>query len=87
MKCPVCKGTGKTYRASVDLYSRCDECRGTGEIVRTNEEWLHTMNTEQLADVLSDFYLMGVSHGINGMDITQRANFVEWLKQPHKPFS
>ena len=50
---------------------------------RTNEEWLRTLTTEQLADVLSDFYLMGVSHGINGMDITPRTKWVAWLKQPH----
>ena len=49
----------------------------------TNEEWFKQANTEQLADVIADFYLLGFTHGHNKMDITSRTKWVEWLKQPH----
>lgn len=49
----------------------------------TNEEWLRSATTEQLADVIADFYLLGFTHGHNQMDITSRTKWTEWLKQPH----
>ena len=49
----------------------------------TEQEYLQSCNTEQLADVIADFYLLGYTHGHNQMDITSRTKWVEWLKQPH----
>ncbi len=53
----------------------------------TNEEWLHTLNTEQLAKWLQEH--MDCSNcGCNkdlcykGYDCCELA-FLEWLKQPH----
>ena len=60
---------------------------------QTNEEWLHTLNTEQLADILlhiaDSCYWAGFFKGKEDADgydddyclINQ--NIVEWLKQPH----
>ena len=50
----------------------------------TEQEYLQSCNTEQLADVIADFYLLGYTHGHNKMDITSRTKWSEWLKQPHR---
>lgn len=82
MKCPMCGGIGLTDLHTPNV-GRCTKCNGSGEIEATNEEWLHSLNTEQLADVIADFYLLGYTHGHNKMDITSRTKWSEWLKQPH----
>ena len=50
-------------------------------IVQTNEEWLRSCNTEQLATFLAIVQY-------DGTDLTLKKNHVEkwvaWLKQPHK---
>jgi hypothetical protein len=48
--------------------------------MQTNEEWIHTLNTEQLADAIYDC-TMANSWSFNKDGIKR------WLKQPHKPFS
>jgi uncharacterized phage protein len=48
MKCPKCKGIG-CVGATQDT---CLACNGTGEIEQTNEEYLKSLNTEQLAEWL-----------------------------------
>lgn len=63
----------------------------------TNEEWLQTATTEQLAEYLaSTFDLCGagchhcflanvcLTKAKNGNCLTQEQMIVEWLKQPHK---
>ena len=64
----------------------------------TNEEWLHTLNTEQKAEWLSKIkqpfpcstFLKcdkscGLSTQCRGDDVepTDKERWVEWLKQPH----
>ena len=90
MKCYVCNGTGKRFvptnknAITGNGYTAdCLICNGTGKLVLTNEKWLHTLNTEQLADVIADFYLLGFTHGHNQMDITSRTKWLEWLKEEH----
>lgn len=61
----------------------------------TNEEWLHTLNTEQLAEVLNKIFMtrtfchicpeggvcdIGYECKYHGGNTK---DFVEWLKQPH----
>ena len=57
MKCKHCDGTGTTNWCVNGTFVDCPYCGGTGEIKveQTNEEWMHTLNTEQLADKLTDF--------------------------------
>ena len=61
----------------------------------TNEEWLHTLNTEQLAGFLADkcnevveTVLSDASCDIGDIDNDdywyRRADFVEWLKEKHE---
>jgi len=44
---------------------------------QTNEEWLRSATTEQLAECI-----IGVDYGADDNDI-KIAKLVEWLKQPH----
>ena len=48
---------------------------------QTNEEWLRSASTEELAYILRDTYLLGYTHGHNGADI--HGGWSEWLKQLH----
>lgn len=88
MKCKHCNGDGfiiEVNHGYADKYM-CDHCLGTGIIEpMTNEEYLKSCNTEQLADIIADFYLLGFTHGHNQMDITSRTKWAEWLKQPYSP--
>ena len=53
--------------------------------VMTNEEWIKSMNTEQLAKRLhnNDVYAFFVCK--NGGKVPSVESYVEWLKQPHTP--
>lgn len=50
----------------------------------TNEEWIHTLNTEQLAEVLADVALSvhPFMKQKNRFKLLKK-QFYEWLKQPH----
>ena len=88
MKCKHCHGTGKSnVWSSNGDFADCMYCGGTGEmeIQQTNEEWMKTLNTEQLADKLTDFSFWLV-FAIPTEDKREkvRKRIVEWLKQPHR---
>lgn len=51
---------------------------------QTNEEWLHTLNTEQLAEVLFSWYKLGRLDVINKHTELKKDWLIGWLKQPHK---
>ncbi len=95
-KCPTCNGTGKTQMVTLVQGADfpCIECDGTGEIEMTNEYFLRTATTEQLAEFLADkcnevvdTVLSDASCDIDDIDNDdywyRQADFVEWLKQPH----
>lgn len=56
---------------------------------QTNEEWLHTLNTEQLAEAILQQWIHGAYRGVGEFGLTDkeiecaREDIVEWLKQPH----
>ena len=89
MKCPMCEGTGKEFWVIDGVQEECQKCNGTGEIEQTNEEWLRTATTEELAQMLfnaittsHDFaeYLMHYENQ-SEQDITNA--IVRWLKEKH----
>ena len=89
MKCQKCGGTGKTYKASVDLYSRCDECRGTGTIMKTNDEWFCGLSTEEKAEFLGDIWGRGylTSHFEGNLEFGKKqdkAYWIGWLKEKYE---
>ena len=91
MKCPKCNGRGIVGYFHIDHFVdiECDRCNGRGEVSEvemTNEEWLHSLNTEQLAGWISkvtiDAWFRQVNNELpkpNGAK-----EWVEWLKQPHQ---
>ena len=81
MRCPQCDGNGITM-----FESQCWFCGGSGVVEPlTNEEWLHTLSTEEKADLLfGTFYLAGRNDEKRG-DWKGVDTIMEWLKQPHTP--
>ena len=103
--CDLCKGTGRLLKPWYDTTGAmmgmtgdiCFMCDGTGEITQTNEEWLHTLNTEQKAEWLTNVintnpcgYLLfcdecSLNDKCKEDDYpTNTETWVEWLKQPHR---
>lgn len=102
MKCPICNGKGTQFIADYDgTYDIvCDKCKGKGELdengkpILTNEEYLKSCNTEQLAEAI--YYLTwfhtelderldkNVKNGCYNDDENIKI-VMEWLKQPHTP--
>ena len=92
MRCPKCDGHG--FELLANRFGRirkleCDLCNGTGYLPTTNEEWLHMLNTEQLAEAILLQWIHGAYHGVGEFGLTDkeiesaRDDIVEWLKQPH----
>lgn len=92
MKCPMCGGDGKVlYPGVANYYVECGKCHGTGEVEQTNEEWLKSCNTEQLAEVLWERINGAFNSGYACCLLKQDKDYIgrykrfkEWLKQPHK---
>lgn len=97
--CPKCKGYGIVGSAVPDILrgrgaifssNECDMCHGSGEVEMTNEEYLKSRNTEQLAEAILQQWIHGAYHGVGEFGLTDkeiessREDIVEWLKQPHK---
>ena len=99
--CPKCKGYGIVGSAVPDILrgrgaifssNECDMCHGSGEVPMTNEEWLRSLNTEQLAEFLNLIIRVGPYENepkdfwehVYGRGGEHGAkSIVEWLKQPH----
>lgn len=92
MKCWVCDGLGVTYKSKSRLSAyavrkeTCTRCNGTGEI-QTNEEWIKSANTEQLAEWLRGVYWhcheIDCEHCNYPWRCMEKGDIVDWLKQPH----
>lgn len=78
MKCPKCDGTGEMQICEMGFIGKdeCDKCHGKGYL--NNEEWLHTLNTEQLAECLTK---ISFNTGYDSYNVVYR-KIVEWLRQP-----
>ena len=98
MKCKMCGGAGVIQGQAPGLVSCCPACNGKGFIEQTNEEYIHSLNTEQLAELLTkvdEKFPCGTllkcnqSCGLfekcisDDIEPTNEEAWVEWLKQPH----
>ena len=88
MKCPLCNGRKKILEPCDGallgtVLVTCYACNGTGEVTMTNEEWLHTLPMEEMADeIISHIaHEIGLARYYNDDDVK---DFVEWLKEAHK---
>lgn len=89
MRCPCCNGTGRTQMVTLVQGADfpCIECNGTGEVEMTNEYFLRTATTEQLAELIalicgSNILLVWriIYHcADSNVDAVKM-----WLKQPHQ---
>ena len=88
--CKTCNGLGKIKLMPFGYVCTCAECKGTGETndYMTNEEWLRSATTEQLAEYVLNVWLDGALNvnaefGLNEAQIEKHKGYiVEWLKQP-----
>lgn len=86
MKCPKCNGKGKFIGYYVNdnpVECECVICNGTGEVQMTNEEYLRSCNTEQLAEALTKVVLDLISWNNDPKPSEVRNVLKSWLKQPH----
>ena len=88
--CPKCNGRGTVGYFHIDHFVdvECDRCNGSGEVQMTNEEYLHSCNTEQLADAFFEYrYANATPRQKLWMSASEeciKKDIVGWLKQPHK---
>ena len=95
MKCKYCDGTGKRYSWMLDKRDECPYCNGTGEIEVTNEEYIRSCSTEELAkliykiavtDVLMDRFFTAEVVNAEIVDVDSGIKEAEaWLKEIHEP--
>ena len=83
MKCQRCKGEGKLeYPGFADRYFQCPKCNGTGEVEMTNEEYIRTCSTEELAEFITKVILSDRRFRmtmVGGVEETKA-----WLKEKHE---
>ena len=85
-RCSSCAGKG-FYRVDWQKV-RCEVCNGSGKKPMTEQEYLQTCNTEQLAEELLAWWFDGANtysqFGIFKWEIDEaKEKIMEWLKQPH----
>ena len=88
-KCEACCGSGYINFWTDDGHismRTCRRCDGYGYIKAkpmTNEEWIKSLDTEQLAKRLhnNDVYAFFVCR--NGGKVPSEESYVEWLKEKH----
>lgn len=103
MKCKYCDGTGYVKTISVGGVP-CSACNGTGEVEpfdldaeldrlypqdQTEEEWLKSLDTKQLAKWIDNLLMRCLCRDCNFCPIHKAPHCTcegieEWLKQSHK---
>lgn len=87
MRCPYCKGTGKSNMWINGGNVPCYACKGTGDMEVTNEQWLCLLSTEEKAEWLSKHFHCGdcifEKPMCGGEYDGCKSAFVEWLKEKH----
>ena len=92
-ECPKCKGYGIIGDAVPDILRgrghifssiECPQCNGTGEVPMTNEEYLKSCTTEQLAEWMALRLNPGILLALRMKYHCTDINAVrEWLKEKH----
>ena len=94
-ECPKCNGRGTVGYFHIDHFVdiECDRCNGSGEVSEvemTNEEWIKSCTTEQLAEFIADVCYgllddVWSNDGDTSCDYreTEKNYWGAWLKQPH----
>ena len=87
MKCPKC-GYEQAIYDDINEWWHCPQCHGSGEVPMTEQEYLQTCTTEQLAEAI--YSLVWLNNKLfqqiemDGHDRETDLKIVrEWLKKPH----
>ena len=97
--CKRCKGCGRAVvlvKQKEGFYGTeqtvCPECHGKGVVEQTNEEWIKSLNTEELANFLNLIVRVGPyenepkdfwEHVYGGGGDRGEKSIMEWLKEAH----
>lgn len=91
MKCKHCDGAG-FYENGASQF-KCVYCDGTGEVEQTEQEYIQTCTTEQLAEVIGNIAKNAyqccqdgkTNKCVNRKNCTGYCDYgwEMWLKQPH----
>ena len=90
MICPKCNGNGSIpypidYEQGLFDETNCDLCGGSGEVM-TEQEYLQSCNTEQLADVFFEYRYINATPQqqlwLSANEDFVKGGIVKWLKQP-----
>lgn len=94
MRCPHCYGIGEVLKESDDgigwITKKCRWCNGTGEAEMTNEQWLRTATTEELAETMAERIINShtmfeyILHQDNRREEDLVREIREWLKEIHE---
>ena len=105
MRCPYCNGKGRveypmyadkeqTIQNAVLRFKTCAYCNGTGEVTMTNEEYIRSCSTEELAkliykiavtDVLMDRFFTAEVVNAEIVDVDSGIKEAKaWLKEKHE---
>lgn len=92
MKCGYCNGTGEHIN-DANRMTTCEFCGGTGEVELTNEEYIRSCSTKELAkliykiavtDVLMDRFFTAEVVNAEVVDVDSGIKEAEaWLKEKH----
>ena len=85
-ECPKCNGRGTVGYFHIDHFVdiECDRCNGSGEVQMTNEEYLKSCTTEQLAEWMALRLNPGILLALRMKYHCTDINAVrEWLKEKH----
>ena len=84
MKCPKCNGSGEIKHDWLPNET-CHNCDGTGYVDMTNEEYIKSLDTEQLAKWLSNHnaFIYECGQKQNIPKVMYEEDLEWWLKQPH----
>ena len=94
MICPKCNGRGTVGYYHIDHFVdiECDRCHGSGEVSEvemTNEEWLKSLDTEELAKwlhtaIFDDNFANKIADKAY-MNMQTRDDYIEnWLMEKHE---
>lgn len=83
MKCPKCHGSGEIKHDWLP-HETCHNCGGSGYVDMTNEEFMRSTTTEELAGAIYEWFTLGFTRGKNGKKLNPITEVVEWLTEIHK---
>lgn len=86
----TCKRSEQCDHADICRFAQSDDYNLLGgscfepKDPQTNEEWMRSASTEELAGAIYEWYSLGYTRGKNGKKLNPITEVVEWLKEIHE---